>query len=365
MSVPIYDFLLDTREDRIVSADQMLNEATKPTYFIFSRAVQDKQQMFKGGEKLTDIIQGEDPGSAEFYHPNQTFNPSNTDTGTQVSVPWAFLKGDYVIIHEARELNQGDPSALANYVYHKEQGCLVSKVNRMEKSVWDDPDAGRMEADNLSDEEARLPYSIKSFVTRDGLAPSSSNGGVASGTNDWSTVQGVNPSNKTWWQNKTATYSAADPNDPNDGIIPAFDEMLEEVHFDMPGPLQQYQQVDPRNQRQVICTSKDGRQQFRKALRAVNDEMNELHDPATGSPMYSGIPVLRISELDGDFTAGQPDYFWLNLDYLFPFFHTDYFFLEDVEPGGANDPNKTVVYKFTWCNWFCRSRRRQGRLYAA
>lgn len=364
MSVDLNDFLLFTRDYRVADKKVLTNEATLPRYFVMSRLMKSATKKFKGGEKLVDHIQGETLGNAGYYNPLNAFNVSTRDTSVEIRVFWAYLQAHYPLVDEAVELNQGDPDAFVDFLMSQEQGCVVDKVNTMERACWALPNFDTMEAENIQ-EEARRPYSFLCMVTRDGLAPSASNGGIESGSSAWTTLQGQNPANLTWYRNQFNDYNFNNPNSIENGIIPAFDEMVELVEFEMPGELATYAETMSL-QLQVIATNLDGQVKYKSALRAVNDRMERLNDPTIRGPQYDGIPVKYISQLDqAGWTVDQPDYLWLNLAWMYPFFHTTNYMKEKITPGGTDHPNKVVVWKFTWHNIICRSRRRQGRTFGA
>lgn len=353
------DFLKATRDQRVVGKDQLLNEATKHTYFFFSNMMKRSGKKFKGGTKLVDKIQGTTSGNFSFYSPNDEFSPSQSDTLTDIEVNWAFAQGHYVLIDETATLNAGDPLAYLDYVKSLEQDCMVDIVNGLETALWKTPDNSVHEA---SAADPREPYSILCFITRDGLEPSSTNGGA---TNDFTTIETVDPSNDTWFKNANNTYSAASPDDPDSGLIAAFDDMVLQINFETPDPLSKYTESEEK-QKFVIATSRDGVTFFKSRLRQVNDRMERLSDPSIMGPQFEGVPIKYVSELDSQgWTANQPDYLFVNMNYLYPWFHTDRYMSEKIADGGAKQPNSTVVFKFMWYNLICRSRRRQGRIYAA
>lgn len=363
MSVNTYDFLLATRDKRVVDHRKVMNETSKNTYFFLSKMMKSSEKKFKGGKKLKDFVLGDETSTGGFYNPHEAFSVQVRDGLHPITVPWAYHQRHYATVDEETELNDGDPDAFVSTIMAQESGCVVGAANDWEEALWALPYKERME-DDATAVTAQRPYSILSLVTRDGLAPSSSNGGVAGGSN-WSTVQGIDPSANTWWQNQTKTYAASDPTAQSGGLIGAFDEMIELVDFESPDMLTQY--VDsPDRQKKVIATSTNGITVYKECLRAVNDRMGALNDPSIRGPQYQGVPLKKVSQLDSlGWTAGNPDYLWLDFSVMHPFFHSGHFFKEKVVPGGTDHPNKSVVFKFTWYNLIMRSRRRQGRVYAA
>ena len=357
------DFLAATRDVRMVGKDVMLNEATKGTYFFFSRMLRKAYDKFKGGTKLVDKIQGKTSGSFAWYDPNDEFSPEQKDVTTQIAVEWAFAKADYTLIDETIQLNAGDSNAYFSYVKSLELDCMVSKVNGLEESLWSKPKQTKMEASAATQREM---YSIPAYVTRDGEVPAAGNGGLhADDSTAWTTIAPVTPGNDAWYKNASTTYTLAPPDDADAGLLASFDNMSMQVEFEMPSGIQNWSSDETINN-QVICTSRDGVVFYKSRLRASNDRMERLRDPGIVGPQFEGIPVRRVTELDGHgWTNNQPDYFWLNLNYMYPYFHTNRFMSEKITVGGPKQPNSTVVYKFSWVNLICRSRRRQGRIYGA
>ena len=358
----IRDFLLSTREARASKPEELLNEATLHTYF-YSQFFKSHGMKFKGGSKLIDRVQALPAGSFGFYNPNQEFAPRQRQTLRALEVPWAFSYVHYVLTDETSELNEGDDEKLVDFVMEQERSCHVDAANGIETALWALPNVETME--NVGQEDAREAYSIPAFITRDGLAPSSTNGGVAAGTADWTTVQQLNVAQNPWYQNQYSNYSAAAPDDPDDGLVGAFDDIVDDIQFEMPDGVKSYA-TDDNLQNHVIATSRDGKSFYKARLRQLNDRMDRLVDPKISGPQYEGIPIKRVSQLDeAGWTEGQPDYFFINMKYLVPWFHPKRFGQEKVETGGAKQPNATVVYKFYWYNLFRRSARRQGRVSAA
>jgi hypothetical protein len=355
------DFLEATRDQRVVGRGQILNEATKNTYFFFSRLFKEVADHYKGGTKLVDKIQGETAGSFSFYSPNDEFSPRQVDTLTPIEVNWVFAQSHYVLIAETAVLNAGDPSAYLDYIKTLEQGCVVDTINGLEEALWATPNIETMEAVNA---DPREPYSILAFITRDGLAPSSTNGGVAAGTADWTTVESVNPSSKPWFRNKFVSYASGSPDNVDTGLIAAFDDIVLQTHFEIPDPMTRYGESEDLR-KFAIVTSRDGQTFYKARMRAANDRLDQLNDPAVRGPQYEGVPIIYVSELDNQgWTDNQPDYLFLNLNFLMPFFHSTMYMDEKITDGGSKQPNSTVVWKFSWYNLIIRSRRRQGRIFA-
>jgi hypothetical protein len=356
------DFLKATRDQRVVPKQTLLNEATKNNYFFFSTMMKRAGKQFKGGTKLVDRIQGDAAGTFSFYNPNDEFSPNQVDTLKSIEVDWAFAQSHYVLIKETATLNAGDPVAYLDYVMSLEQGCVVDTINGLEESLWAKPNTATMES---STADPINPLSLLCFNTRDGLAPSSTNGGVASGTSDWTTLQGLAPSNESWYRNKFKSYTTATPDDPDAGLVASFDDIVLQTKFSLPDAMNKYSESDDL-QKHCITTSRDGITFYKARLRALNDRMDMLKDPAINGPQYQGVPLIYVSELDEQgWTDNTPDYLFWDFNYICPFFHSDMYMDETITDGGSRQPNSTVVFKFSWFNMICRSRRRQGRVFGA
>lgn len=357
------DFLEATRDLKVTSRETLLNEMTLNTYFI-KRMVEDRsvRQTFQGGSRLVEKIQGAENGSFAFISPNDEQSPVQTPTLKEIKVDWALAKSDYSYNDVEVGTNEGDPNRFVDLKRAYEQGCVVDTVNGMERALWTLPHSENMEAASA---DPRHAYSILAYVTRDGLEPSSTNGGIATGSTAFTTIATVNPSTDTWYQNKFGSYTAATPDDPDAGLVAAMDDIVLQTMFEMPSGLKKYSE-DKGLQKQVIVTSRDGVTFFKARLRSLNDRMEQLRDPAINGPQFSGVPVTYVSELDNaGWTDNQPDYLTLNLGYFFPVFRDGWYMFERPTDGGAKQPLSHTVYKFSQFNLFCRSRRRQGRVFAA
>ena len=87
---------------------------------------------------------------------------------------------------------------------------------------------------------------------------------------------------------------------------------------------------------------------------------------------YSGIPIKYISTLDtalvdngSALETGKPFFYFINLNYLYPIFHTEKYMTEKEPLQHPRQPFSYVVWKTTYYNLFMRSRKRQGLISAA
>lgn len=356
------DFLNATDEHVVTPTSRILNDAVQNKYLLRDMLRgQDDKQIVKGGSKLVDYIQLEDPGTFSHFHPNDVFSPVDHDITLKIEAPWRFSVDYFTYNEQTMSLNQGDPTdQYKEFKKIKEQGARTSMVNGMEETLIDVPVASTME-----DAGGRVPYTFMAFIDELGT-------GLWPG---WTTVQTVSPATETRWRNKIRSYNPLDILDPVDGILAQFDRMFEDVDYEAPESTSAYFESDDMR-KQKILTNLDGLATYKSILRLGNDSYVSPQDPAYNTPVYSGIPVKHISRfndanLDQDalvnssvsqpWQDGEPRYIWLNCKYLKPIFHTNgYMRREKPINGGVQQPWTWVVYFETRWNLFCHSRQRQG-----
>lgn len=357
--VSFQDFVLATKSHKITPTNEILNDAARRTYLL--------QMMLKGrgndevvqtGKNIIDQIQLSKHNSAGTYHPNESLQPRGMDTLTQVEAPWRFHQSNYAWTDHQVLLQLGNAGigGQVSDVYTKlkdtwEQGAFLDAWDSMEERLWATPDNSAMEA-----AAGKEPHSIRCFVTDDGLAPSG-----------FTTVLGVNPTNQARWRNQVGTFDWSD-RELNDAMYKAFDTMWRKLRWKKirgfnnkaGSPSTDFEKV-------VIVTNGEGRDGYQAANRASNDRLRgtgSRNDAGWGdTPKFNNIDIEDVEVLDEQETAGRPPFFWLNLEYLFPVYHGSRY-MEEVGPirGSINQPWSWAVYKDTWYNLFCRSRRRQGKI---
>ena len=360
------DFVASTGVKIVHGPDDILNDAVKNTYLI-KRAVSGKDisRHVKAGQKLSDRIQLTDSGTATFYHPNDDLNIVASQNLKTVEVPWRFLADHYTYTEQEVELNSGSGQTYyKNLLKSKRQACMTSMYNRKEEALFARPSATQMEGD-----DGKLPYSLQCFISpqSSGL-PYTGEDGTA-----WTVVETLNPSTNSRWRNQRETYDSGNKNDADVGLVAAFDEMWMKVKFESPRAPSEYFE-DDRFQKMMICTSRDGRRIYLRLTRDANDRLMGA-DLGYHQTMltYAGLPMEYIAELDtaavrSDGTAmvaGSPWYYWVNFEYLYPIFHSQQYMKEQKPKSHPRQPFSYVVWKSTYYNWFCRSRRRQGLVYPA
>ncbi len=339
--------------------DTIINDATKNTYML-ARMLKgrDAAQSVQSGQKIVDRIMLTDSGTATFYHPNEDLDIQNVDNLVSIEVDWRFIADHYSYTQQEVTLNSGDPQTYyKNLLKSKRQACATSMYNRMEVALWDVPANADMEASS-----GKLPYSIPTFITTDGLAPSG-----------FTTIETLNPTDNSGFRNQTETYNPSDLTSVADGLVRAMDRMWHKCRFVAPRTQQEYFESDLL-QKMMIATNLDGITILQSLTRDSNDRLTPANNLGwvAGNVVYAGLPIEYISELDtalinggAVIATGEPWFFYINLMYLYPIFPTEKYMLEEEPLRHPRQPFSYVVWKQTYYNIFCPSRRRQGLISAA
>ncbi len=344
------DFVLATNERVLTPPKDIISDAVLNTYTI-KDALRGRgiDEVIQSGSEITDRIQLRAGTTDEFYQPNQQFTPIIEDVLTKIRCPWRFAKSSWSWTDHEVKLNSGDRLVQWKSLRDsKRQASRVGLYNFLEAAIWATPDNASMES--LTPGPSSRPYSLRCFITEDGLAPSG-----------FTTVMQVNPSTETKWQNQVSNYQTADP----DGtLISSMEEMWAKVNFESPDNKDDYFK-ETKFSKMKIYTPLDGWKMYIRLTRQSNDRNYPINDPGyavKGDPVFGGIPVKRAQPLESvGYTTGQPRFFFVNLEYLLPIFHSErYFYETDPINGGHTQPYSWVVYTDIWYNWFCRSRYRQG-----
>jgi hypothetical protein len=405
------DFMQSTGPAYLKSADAVINEAVKNNY-VLSRMLKEKasETLVQGGTSIKDVIVFDDASTYQKYQPNDTFtwnNPQVTDT---LTAPWRFSMDYMSWTDQEVELNDGDAKVMYKRLKRvKEMRMWTSMLNGIENDLWQSPYA------NYSNMETggKEPYSLPSFITEhvNSSVTLGERGGRPTG---WTNILGIDPTSDIRWSNQISFYNrnATTANDVATikaagdytghnanasiartvhSLFGAFDEMYLKVQFK--APLTQRQYFEETNfQRQMILCSRDGINQYKRALRATNDMLVSAQDSAYNTPTFSGIPVEYCSNLDDaaifpaaassvtnslagrngqTVTKGGTEtgtdtidkgarYFFINGQYLTPIFHSTRYMKKHDVMRHPNQPFTWVQPVDCWWNLFCNSRQRHG-----
>lgn len=340
------NFVRSTGEKIKTSPEQIHNDAVKNTYLI-SRMLKGRgaHDTVQSGTKITDRVMLKDSGTALFYHPNQDLDIQNVDTLRSIEGNWRFMLNHYSYTQQEVVLNSGSPQTYyKNLLKVKRQQTHTNTYNFMEDALWATPSNADMEAAG-----GKNPYSIPAFITEDGLAPSG-----------FTTVMGLNPTTEPKWRNQFETYDTTDITNTATGLVNAMDDLFLSVKFKAPRPGEYF--VNDEFQQMMIATSKEGRNTWMTLTRDSNDRLMGAdlgwHQNTLN---YAGLPVEYVAELDdAGWAAGSPRYYFINLKFLHPIWHSSEYMKELPPQSHPRQPLTNVVWHSTWYNLWCHSRYRQG-----
>jgi len=352
-------FVRATGSKVATNPEDIINDAAKNTYLI-ARMLKgrDANMSLQSGQNIIDRVQLSDSGTAQFFHPNDDLDIQNVDNLSSIELDWRFIADHYSYTEQEVTLNSGDPQTYyKNLLKSKRMATKTATLNKMEDQLWAAPSNAQMESSS-----GVQPYSFTALVTSDGLAPSG-----------FTTIHGLNPSTNENWRNQTATYDPSAVADTDTGLVQAFDRMFHLVRFVAPRSMQEYFESDLL-QKMTIATNLDGMLIYQRLTRDANDRLTPANNLGwvAGNVTYSGIPLEYVSTLNdalvnsgSALTSGEPWYWWLNLEYIFPIFHTEKYMVESDPMSHPKQPFSRVVWTQTYYNLFCRSRKRQGLITAA
>ncbi|MCC7407386.1 MAG: phage major capsid protein [Phycisphaeraceae bacterium] len=351
------DFVQSTGEKLVSNPRKIVNDATKNTYLIgLMLKGRNLATTVRSGSKITDRIMLSDSGTATFYKPGQDIDIQHVDTLRKVQIDWRFMITHFVYEEAELDLNSGDPQTYyKDLLMGKRQASDTAMFNLMEQRLFSPASNADME-----NEAGSFPYSLPALITPDGLAPSG-----------FTTVCTINPTTEPKWRNQVSQYDPNDVTNFETGLLPAMDEMFLKARFESPeGGSTQYFESD-KLQKMKIITNMDGMKLLIALTRDSNDRLvpsgNLGWSAGAGSVTYAGIPPYYASELDtalinsgAVITAGEPWFYYVNFEYLFPVFHALRYMSEKAPITPTRQPTTRVVFKNTYYNLFCQSRRRQG-----
>ena len=358
------DFVLTTRNEVASDPNSILNDAQKyPDYLIRDLLAGREKEMFQGGAEIEEYLELDPGAPATDYSPTDVFSYTNVDTLTKVKVPWRFTQNYYTWTEQEILLSSGAKVAMKNLHKAKKQGAYTSIFDKLEDSLVATPETAQMETST-----GRTPYSLRCFITDNGNAPTSLNGGVTGA--DWTTVSGVNPTDKPYWKNQVSTYDGTSATTVRDTILKAMDKCWLKTGFRAPTNSQEYF-TDSNMRRMKIIASTEGVAYMSEIARSANDRLTPAGDVgwSVGNVTFHGIPIKYVPALDTvDATpdaAGKPKYRFVNLNHFKLIFHPKKFMtIKDVTPA-PNQPHVNLVLFDTYRQLMCTSRRRQGIVLAA
>lgn len=361
--------------------NDMVNEAVKNTYtFPRLQAAHSMEDMVQAGANIKDRIFFKVEDTTQRINPDEELSYVNNQTGVDWTVPWSILVAHTSWNKWELGLNTGQMSNEAKIHLFKDvrrqkfQNLYTSLHNRLDAEMWATPDSTKME---VASGNAQAPYSIPVFVNEhaDGI-PLNSDASTA-----FTTVMGITPGAANVdgkWKNQAETYtydsSTALATTP---LFTGMSKLMTQCKFDRLPKNPEFS--DKSTSPHFIGTSLTGLTNYENALRVNQDEFRVgRQDPDYPMPMFRGVPVDYIAELDtaalyantggtalvSESAADKtgPRYYFLNGEYLRSVFHSDsYFEMVPVITPEKQPFNRVQLVDIT-NNLVCRSRQRQGIL---
>lgn len=346
------DFVTATKPHKITPTSEVLNDTAK-NYYLLGDMLRGRgdDEVVQNGQSIIDMVRLSKQNAAGFYKPNQNLQPRGMDILTKLTCPWRFHQGNYAWTEEQVQLNgAGNVDNWVRLLTAWRNACDQDVWDSLEDAIFATPDNSAMEASG-----GDTIYSIQCFITTDGLAPSG-----------FTTVMGVDPSTNANWRNQEEKFDNTSATTFGNTVYGAFDSMWHDLNWSGPSSKEEWF-TSTEWRKFKILTTKDGITSYLAKNRDSNDRLTPMNDPGTfaANPTYNSIPLRRVNTLDSLYTtANSPPYFWLDSRFLFPVFHADRYMVEtDPIAGGVNQPFSYAVYKNTYLNLFCRSRKRQGMVH--
>lgn len=338
--------LKNTSESGILSEVQ--NQTYLTSAFMKGKSAAD---VVKAGKDIRAYSQFAAGTQSEFYLPGATFNNSVEDIDSTLIYYFRYLHDAFVYTKHEIEHNSsssdefGINTRLIDIMKSKRQGMKISTFNTIEASWWTTPALATMETAAT----ANRPYSIRTWITEDGLAPST-----------FTTIGNINPSTQSLWRNQVSNYTAGSIDTT---LISAFDEMWKKVDFEAPPTMQAYLN-DTKLSKFLIPTDINGSKIYQRLTRQSNNHLigsGKDVGAYSGDLPYNGIPVKYVKQMDAiGYSSTQPRYFWINTEFLYPVWHTSAYFQEEEPMTSQTAPYTYVVHSDTWYQLICKSRQRQG-----
>jgi hypothetical protein len=354
------DFIKATGQRMVSKPGEILAEATKNTYWFNEMMLgRDQTELIRSGNKLTEHLQLEKVSQFEFYQPGSTFQAADSDTLTQVDYHWRYAKNSYGWTDQQVMLNEGEEekTQFKRLATGMRQNFRLTTIDGMEEAFLSAaPVAADMEG-TAANSLAPQPYCLRAIVTEDGGPPDTADGAPVA----WTTIGGVDPDVKTNFKNKVVTV---EKESVHTKLRKGFGQMHRKLNWKKPRGAKADFFKDTKFRKLRIITNENGQDIYEQVLADGADSFrgNDAGSTSDG-PLWRGIEVEYASELDNiSYTEGQPRYFWLNLEYIFPVFHSKKYMIE-MPPqnlSAVGQPESWVVWGLMWYQMIFRSRRRHG-----
>jgi hypothetical protein len=397
------DFVAGTGPTYIDRPRELLVQARKHRYPFSEMCYGDGKEMVRGGSSINQAMIFQGNGTGRKYKPGERLEWDNPQR-LQKAQTWfrRFIVhkswvDDEILLNDA--IRYGNERArFDQYVRidnEKEAMMWIETWEKLDSYLFLRPDYTTMEGENVLDHMSLFAINNEE-----------DNGLFGTEASDpWTTVFGLSPTAAAtqgkWKPARQGYGSIADAPGATslttDSLIPALDELFEEVMFAQPRKHSEWWEDDGMRSMQ-IWTTKRGLTQFKTALRNGQDHwIAGPQDPAYPHPTMRGIPLIRVDDLetasvyydatgtpnyttegtvaeggattawysDSDGVAHHPGprYYLWNFNYTFPVFQDQRFFFKKKPSQHHNVPDTWVVPMTLWHQIFCVSRQHNGVLF--
>jgi hypothetical protein len=371
-------FLNYTREKLLSDPRKLESQASKHRTYLLRDILRGltKKEMVQSGTKIVDFVYLKHTSSFRDFNITDNFNFTGREGGTKIEAPWR-MSMVYNTLHEGElDLNDGGTEATI-FKRVKDQKDLQMELDwfeGIEERLWAFPNNATMEAASLADGIKGRAMSIPAYITEDGGAPNSTNSVLDTGSADFTTVLGVNPTDFPNWKNQFSTYNATDDTTIASTLIPAMDEMYMKVQYESPFESGQYQSDTNLNKQKILCNMRSAKKLVQLAT-DKNNVLTPVNDIGylNGIVVYHNIPIRYVARLDTydntattaasptDAIATQKIKFWfVNFRHFKPIFHSKHYRRVVTKDGGSTNPYHKVMIEDTWYQFWNQNRREHG-----
>jgi len=381
-----------TRQAFETSSTSIINDVSRRNYayseLIGGRSV---ESMIKTGPKIEDRIYLKARKSLRKFRPGAVVNTSNPEIGVNHSSHWAFYLTDMTWTSAEEQLNingfenmssEGQASMVKDILNQKRMDAMQSAIDGMDDLLLATPNAGTMEHTSGESEDAEV-RSLGSFINEE---PNGLFSGYSNTNGNFTTIQGLDPTEYPEWVCQQLAYDAADANigdaTKDNHLLGRLRLMRRKVEFKRPKKPFPEATTDGMTftARGSIWTGEEGYTQLEDVYQQNSDNFvtPNAQDADYGDITVKGTPVIEIPKLDevtwyddgsGALTtqaqaaAPGPRYYFINGEFLTPRFHGNkMFYIHETRElpntvGGYWTPIEL------WTQLWIHSLRRHGIVY--
>jgi hypothetical protein len=365
------NWLALNRDAALTTGEHIVNDAVQNTYLLGEMMRgRDIMEVVRGGRYISERVKLADQGNFRTYSPGEDRNPRRAPTIRTIFFDWRFMENDIPYTDAELTLGEGDEfTRFQSFSQSLRQELKTDHFNGMEALLTARPDATLMEG--IGNRPGQM-NSIFHFIWED---DADQNGDFH--PPGYTVIAGLNPATEERWRNAVERYDSTQIDHPHLGIFAAFDTMFLRLRFIPPPRAEDYFENDDLRKLKVL-SNLDGVNLYQQLLREGNDHFRAgPQDPSYGSPVFKGIPIIWISNLDDEllevdasnaytgnpWPAGRPRFVCINCMFLYPVFHPANFMkVTDPVNGGIRQRDTDSLFMVSWCNVVCKSRQRQGMI---